>query len=68
MLDNLKTAGDIDTDEYIELYPDSIMTFKSKLKKMREQKRIEQMMLQQQLMQQQLVNQPINQSNEIIAQ
>ena len=68
LLDNLKTAGDIDTDEYIELYPDSIMTFKSKLKKMREQKRIEQMMLQQQLMQQQLVNQPINQSNEIIAQ
>lgn len=68
LLDNLKTAGDIDADEYIELYPDSIMTFKSKLKKMREQKRIEQMMLQQQLIQQQLVNQPINQSNEIIAQ
>lgn len=68
LLDNLKTSGDIDTDEYIELYPDSIMTFKSKLKKMREQKRLEEMMLQQQLMQQQLVNQPINQSNEIIAQ
>lgn len=68
LLDNLKTAGDIDTDEYIELYPDSIMTFKSKLKKMREQKRLEQMMLQQQLMQQQLGQVPINQSNEIIAQ
>ena len=68
LLDNLKTAGDIDTDEYIELYPDSIMTFKSKLKKMREQKRLEQMLLQQQLMQQQLGQVPINQSNEIIAQ
>lgn len=68
LLDNLKTADDIDTDEYIELYPDSIMTFKSKLKKMREQKRLEQMMLQQQLMQQQLGQVPINQSNEIIAQ
>lgn len=68
LLDNLKTAGDIDTDEYIELYPDSIMTFKSKLKKMREQKKLEQMMLQQQLMQQQLGQVPINQSNEIIAQ
>lgn len=49
LLDNLKTAGDIDTDEYIELYPESIMTFKSKLKKMREQKRIEQMLMQQQI-------------------
>lgn len=53
LLDNLRTSGDIDTDEYIELYPDSIMTFKTKLKKMREQKKLEQMILQQQLTQQQ---------------
>lgn len=48
LLDNLKTAGDIDTDEYIELYPDNIMPFKTKLKKMREQKIQEQAMLMQQ--------------------
>ena len=48
LLDNLKTAGDIDTDEYIELYPDNIMPFKTKLKKMREQKLQEQAMLMQQ--------------------
>ena len=64
LLDNLKTAGDIDTDEYIELYPESIMTFKSKLKKMREQKRIEQMLMQQQMLQQQI---PVT-NNEMITQ
>lgn len=48
LLDNLKTAGDIDTDEYIELYPETIMTFKTKLKKMREQKKQEQAILNQQ--------------------
>lgn len=47
LLDNLKSAGDIDTDEYIDLYPDSIMTFKAKLKKIREKKALEQQMLQQ---------------------
>lgn len=69
LLDNLKTAGDIDTDEYIELYPESIMTFKSKLKKMREQKRIEQMLMQQQLAEQQMLQQqiPIT-NNEMITQ
>lgn len=55
LLDTLKTAGDIDTDEYIDLYPDSIMTFKSKLKKMREQKKIEQARLEQQLLAQEIV-------------
>lgn len=55
LLDTLKTAGDIDTDEYIDLYPDSIMTFKSKLKKMREQKKIEQARLEQQLLVQGIV-------------
>jgi len=57
LLDNLKTAHDIDTDEYIELYPESIMTFKTKLKKMREQKRMEQMLMQQQLAEQQMLQQ-----------
>ena len=45
LLDTLKAAGDIDTDEYIELYPESIMVFKEKLKKMREKKLMEQQML-----------------------
>lgn len=59
LLDNLKSAGDIDTDEYIELYPDSIMTFKTKLKKMRERKKQEEMLMQQQLLQQQINQQGI---------
>lgn len=45
LLDNLKAAGDIDTDDYIELYPESIMTFKTKLQKIREKKLLEQQML-----------------------
>lgn len=68
LLDNLKAAGDIDTDEYIELYPESIMTFKAKLKKMREKKLLEQQMLieeqamlqeMQQMQHNNLVNRPI---------
>lgn len=55
LLDNLKSAGDIDTDEYIELYPESIMTFKAKLKKIREKKLQEQqMLLQEQSMMQEM--------------
>lgn len=57
LLDSLKNAGDIDTDEYIDLYPDSIMTFKNKLKKMREQKKIEQTIMEQQLITQGVVPQ-----------
>lgn len=58
LLDTLKTAGDIDTDEYIELYPETIMTFKTKLKKMREKKMQEQtLLMQQQLAQQAMLNQ-----------
>lgn len=58
LLDNLKASQDIDTDEYIELYPDSIMTFKTKLKKMREQKKQEQaLLMQQQLYEQALMAQ-----------
>lgn len=58
LLDNLKASQDIDTDEYIELYPDSIMTFKTKLKKMREQKKQEQaLLMQQQLYEQALLAQ-----------
>ncbi len=48
LLDNMKTAGDITLDEYIELYPDSIMVFKERLKKMRQKRMIEE---QEQLMQ-----------------
>lgn len=65
LLDNLKEAGDIDTDEYIELYPESIMPFKAKLKKMREKKLLEQQMLMEQqamiqeMQQNNLVNRPI---------
>lgn len=60
LLDNLKANNDIDIDEYIELYPDSIMTFKSKLKKMREQKRQEEMLLAQQQLEQQMLLQQNN--------
>lgn len=60
LLDTLKTAGDIDTDEYIELYPETIMTFKTKLKKMREQKKQEQALLMQQQLAQQAMFNPQN--------
>lgn len=65
LLDNLKANNDIDVDEYIELYPDSIMTFKSKLKKMREQKKQEEMLLAQQQLEQQML---LQQNNGISAQ
>lgn len=45
LLDNMKASGDIDFDEYIELYPESIMVFKSQLKKMRQKKLEEQQAL-----------------------
>lgn len=38
LLDKLKQDGDITTDDYIDLYPESIMPFKAKLKKLREKK------------------------------
>ena len=38
-------------DRMKELYPDSIMVFKEKLKKMREKKKLEEMLMQEQLMQ-----------------
>lgn len=59
LLDNLKAAGDIDFDEYIELYPESIMVFKPQLKKMRQKKLEEQQQLQ---LQQDLLNQQIPQN------
>lgn len=70
LLDNLKASQDIDTDEYIELYPESIMTFKAKLKRMREKKKQE--LLEQQLIMQQLsnplgINSQVSQSNQNIA-
>lgn len=40
VLDNMHTKGDITTDEYIELYPDNLMPFKSNLKRMRQTKRL----------------------------
>lgn len=45
LLDQLKQDGTIDQDEYIELYPDSIMTFKAKLKQMRQKKKEKQQLL-----------------------
>lgn len=64
LLDKMKSEQDITTDDYIELYPDSIMTFKAKLKKMRQQKLVkEQQLLEQQLVQQQ--NQIDNVNNQI---
>ena len=56
LLDNMKTNGDIDFDEWIELYPESIMPFKAQLKKMRQKKKEEQAMMQEQaLLQQQML-------------
>lgn len=40
LLDKLKSDGDITSDDYIDLYPESIMPFKAKLKKLREKKLI----------------------------
>lgn len=54
LLDSLKQSQDINFDEYIELYPESIMTFKSQLKKMRQKKIEEQQMLEQTFQQQPL--------------
>lgn len=51
LLDQLKKEQAIDQDQYIELYPDSIMTFKAKLKLMRQKAKEEQslMSMQQQI-------------------
>lgn len=60
LLDSMKANQDIDFDEWIELYPDSIMSFKAQLKKMR-QKKIEEQQMQEQLLQSQgMANQPIS--------
>lgn len=54
LLDKLKAEQDITPDDYIELYPESIMTFKAKLKKLRQKKLMqEQEILQQKLLMQQ---------------
>nr|DAI31652.1 MAG TPA: portal protein [Caudoviricetes sp.] len=54
LLDSLKADGTIDADDYIELYPDTIMSFKEKLKKIRQRKKEEAM--QQQMMIAQIQN------------
>ena len=51
LLDNLRTTQAIDDDDYIELYPDNIMTFKPKLKRIR-QRKLEELQQQQMLAQQ----------------
>lgn len=56
LLDNLVASQAIDIDDYIELYPESIMTFKAKLKRIRQKKQEE--MLQQQLLSQQAQSVP----------
>ena len=60
LLDNLRATNAIDDDDYIELYPDNIMTFKPKLKRIR-QKKLEELKQQQLLAQavQQLSQQPL---------
>ena len=52
-----KTPCDIDIDEYIELYPESVMPFKAKLKQMREKKLEEQAIMEEIAAQNQLLNQ-----------
>lgn len=44
LLDALKANGDIDTDDYIELYPESVMPFKKQLKQIREKHKLEEQM------------------------
>ena len=53
LLDNLVGTQAIDVDDYIELYPENIMTFKPKLKRIRQKKleELEQQMLMQQAQQ-----------------
>lgn len=62
LLDGMKSNGDIDTDEWIELYPESIMVFKSQLKKMRQRK------LEEQAMQMDIMNQGMNSGGEVVVQ
>lgn len=50
LLDNLKADGTINQDDYIELYPESIMTFKQKLKKIRQKHKEEAELLTQNLL------------------
>lgn len=56
LLDNLKAAKDITTDDYIELYPETIMPFKKKLKQIREKRKQEEL---QQLLTQPGINNPM---------
>lgn len=65
LLDNMKSSGDIDFDEYIELYPESIMVFKPQLKKLRQKKLEEQ---QQPLLLQQSMNNPLTQNDMLLGQ
>lgn len=53
LLDKLKQDGDITTDDYIDLYPESIMPFKAKLKKLREKKLMDDQKILEQKMQMQ---------------
>lgn len=62
LLDQLLSSGAIDIDDYIELYPDSIMVFKDRLKKIR-QKKLEEEQTQQlmgQINNQIPIQQPLN--------
>lgn len=51
LLDNLRATQAIDDDDYIELYPENVMTFKPKLKRIRQKKQEE---MQEQLAMQQM--------------
>lgn len=70
LLDKLKSDGDITPDDYIELYPESIMPFKAKLKKLREKKLLnDQQILEQKLnLQQQQIDEEKNLNQKIITQ
>ena len=68
LLDNLRATQAIDDDDYIELYPDNIMTFKPKLKRIRQRKLEEQQMLAQQAAMMQQQQQPQAMPNDISQQ
>lgn len=66
LLDQLLNVQAIDIDNYIELYPDSIMPFKETLKKMRSKKQEEELMQESLLMNQSLIQPPLENVNQPI--
>ena len=65
VLENMKTAGDINKQQYVELAPDSAIPFKSKLKKMWEQEEQQKQLLAQAMEQIKQYQEIFNKQNSI---